>query len=238
VIIQSIGRLAPCCRVILTRAGQLQREGSKRKACFLLAAWLLWIPLTHAQGVGASGIIRGTITDPTGGLIPNVNVTVAGPQTGLQRSVVTDSSGQYQFFALPPATYSVTARISGFATEISKGVVVPIGETVITDFHLSVSTVTAEIVVNGVPPVSDLCSILQCSRNCRSLSQPAAWLYRSRCETRDTAGRETDVLSRNVCSNKVTLAHQQPPRQLGFSHWSSSPSVLNVDLRLLWRATC
>jgi Carboxypeptidase regulatory-like domain len=156
VIIQSIGRLAPCCRVsfILTRAGQLQREGgSKRKACFLLAAWLLWIPLTYAQGVGASGIIRGTITDPTGGLIPNVNVTVADPQTGLQRTVVTDSSGQYQFFGLPPATYSVTARISGFATEVSKGVVVPIGETVITDFHLSVSTVTTEIVVNDVPPV-------------------------------------------------------------------------------------
>ena len=111
------------------------------------------IPLTYAQGVGASGIIRGTITDPTGGLIRNVNVTVADPQTGLQRSVVTDSSGQYQFFALPPATYTVTARISGFATEISKGVVVPIGETVITDFHLSVSTVTTEIVVNDVPPV-------------------------------------------------------------------------------------
>jgi hypothetical protein len=122
VIIQSIGRLAPCCRVILNRAGQLRREGgSKRKVCFVLAAWLLWIPLTYAQGVGASGIIRGTITDPTGGLIPNVNVTVADPQTGLQRTVVTDSSGQYQFFGLPPATYSVTARISGFATEISKG---------------------------------------------------------------------------------------------------------------------
>jgi len=152
VIIQSIGRLAPCCWVIsiLTRVGQLRPEGV---ACFLFAAWLQWIPLTYAQGVGASGIIRGTVTDPTGGLIPGVNVTVADPQTGLQRTVVTDSSGQYQFFGLPPATYSVTARISGFATEISRGVVVPIGETVITDFHLSVSTVTAEIVVNDVPPV-------------------------------------------------------------------------------------
>ena len=82
--------------------------------CFLLAAWLLWVPLTYAQGVGASGVLRGTVTDPTGGVIPNANVTVADPQTGLQRTAVTDSSGQYQFSALPPSTYSVTVRMNGF----------------------------------------------------------------------------------------------------------------------------
>ena len=154
--IQSIGTLAPFCWLnsTLTRARRLPLEaGGSKKTCFLLAAWLLWVPLAFAQGVGSSGVIRGTVTDPTGGVIPNVNVTVADPQTGLQRTAVTDSSGQYQFAGLPPSTYSVTARMNGFATEISKGVLVPIGETVISDFHLSVSTVTAEVVVNEAPPV-------------------------------------------------------------------------------------
>jgi hypothetical protein len=85
-------------------------------------------------------------------VVPDANVTVADPQTGLQRTAVTGSTGQYQFSDLPPTTYDVTVRASGFATEISKGVVVPIGETVMADFRLSVSTVTAEIVVNEAPP--------------------------------------------------------------------------------------
>ncbi len=134
--IQSIGRLASVSRLI-----------------FLLAVSLLWVPFTYAQGVGSSGVLRGTVTDPTGGVIPNANVTVADPQTGLQRTAVTDSGGQYQFSALPPSTYSVTVRTNGFATEVSNGVVIPLGETVLADFHLSVSTVTAEVVVNETPPV-------------------------------------------------------------------------------------
>ena len=136
--IQSIGRLAPVGWLIST---------------LTLTAGLLWVPFTHAQGVGASGVIRGTVTDPTGGVIPNANVTAADPQTGLQRTAVTDSGGLYQFSGLPPSTYSVTVRTNGFATEVSNGVVVSIGETILADFHLSVSTVTAEVVVNETPPV-------------------------------------------------------------------------------------
>jgi hypothetical protein len=156
VIIQSIGRLAPVGWLIsnLTPGRRLRlRAAAGKKACFLLAAWLLWAPFTYAQGVGSSGVIRGTVTDPTGGVIPNANVTVADPQTGLQRTAVTDSGGQYQFSGVPPSTYSVTVRMNGFATEVSKGVVVPLGETVLADFHLSVSTVTTEVVVNETPPV-------------------------------------------------------------------------------------
>src|SRR3984957_4218672 len=138
VTIQSISRLAPVGWLIST---------------LTLTAGLLWVPFTHAQGVGASGVIRGTVTDPTGGVIPNANVTAADPQTGLQRTAVTDSGGLYQFSGLPPSTYSVTVRTNGFATEVSKGVVVSIGETILADFHLSVSTVTAEVVVNETPPV-------------------------------------------------------------------------------------
>jgi hypothetical protein len=154
---QFISTAAPIYRLIstLTRA-RLCSSGSPKKSCLLLAAWMLWVPLTYAQGVGASGVIRGTVTDPTGGVIPNANVTVADAQNGLQRTAVTDSSGQYQFSGLPPTTYSVTVRTTGFATEISNGVLVPIGETVITDFHLKVSTVTAEVVVNEAPPVIEV----------------------------------------------------------------------------------
>ena len=106
-----------------------------------------------AQGVGASGDIRGTATDPTGALVPNVKITVADKQTGLQRIVTTDTSGQYHVTALPPATYDVSAQLAGFANTLTTGVVVPIGQTVVADFQLKVSTVAMEVVVTGTPPV-------------------------------------------------------------------------------------
>ena len=108
---------------------------------------------TNAQGVGASGDIRGTTTDPTGAVVPNVKITVADKQTGLQRVVNTDNSGEFHVTALPPSTYEVSAQIAGFATSTTTGVIVPIGQTVVTDFQLKVSSVAMDVVVTGTPPV-------------------------------------------------------------------------------------
>jgi hypothetical protein len=130
---------------------------SLRRSASLIAALAVLLlglaPSGSAQGVGASGDIRGTATDPTGAVVPNVKVTVADKQTGLQRIVNTDASGQYHVTALPPATYDVSAQMAGFATSVTTGVMVPIGQTVISDFQLKVSSVAADIVVTGAPPV-------------------------------------------------------------------------------------
>jgi len=47
---------------------------------------------------------------------------------------VSDENGQYEFTGLPPAAYRLTAKISGFQTEILRDVVVTVGQTVILDF--------------------------------------------------------------------------------------------------------
>ncbi len=154
----SIGQPAFFGRLIraLTHSQLVPLEGGRIRLLFaacLFCVPLLFVPPTFGQGVGSSGVIRGTVTDPTGGVVPNANVTAVDPQTGLQRTAATDSSGQFQFGGLPPSNYDMTVRMNGFATEISKGVVVPIGQTVIADFQLKVSAVTAEVVVNEAPPV-------------------------------------------------------------------------------------
>lgn len=53
----------------------------------------------------------------------------------------TDGGGQYQITGVEPATYDVTAQMTGFATELRKGVAVAIGQTVTIDFRLKVSQV-------------------------------------------------------------------------------------------------
>ncbi|MGA9511133.1 MAG: TonB-dependent receptor [Candidatus Sulfotelmatobacter sp.] len=116
--------------------------------CFALA-----LLLAHAQGVGNSGEITGTVTDSSGGVLVKSTVTVADTQTGLKRSVETNSIGRFRVPGLSPATYDISAEMAGFATEIRKGVTVAVGQTVLSDFKLSPSKVATVIQVTDQPPV-------------------------------------------------------------------------------------
>ncbi len=108
----------------------------------------------RAQGVGSSGNITGTVTDPSGGVMPKSDGGCRGSRarnqihSGHARAVVT-----YRLTGLPPATYTLTARMSGFQTEVLKGVVVNVGETTIADIHLSIASSATQVEVNAEPPV-------------------------------------------------------------------------------------
>src|SRR5580704_9430425 len=107
----------------------------------------------RAQGVGASGNITGTVTDPSGGVVASATVVAEEPSRGLRFTEVSDTNGQYRFTGLPPASYTVTARSSGFQTQVLKGVIVNVGITTIADVHLAVATAATQVEVNAEPPV-------------------------------------------------------------------------------------
>ncbi len=109
--------------------------------------------LAHARGVGASGDISGTVTDPSGAVVPNATVTATEAEKGLKRTSLSDNRGEYHFTALPPASYEVSAQISGFQTAVYKGVIVNVGQTVVLDFHLKVSQTSEQVEVTTEAPV-------------------------------------------------------------------------------------
>jgi hypothetical protein len=125
--------------------------------CLLALAVTVFIPIecAYAQGAGASGDIKGTVFDPNHAAVPNTKILVVATQTGLQRSVLTDSSGEYRVSGLTPTTYDVTAEFQGFETATQKSITVRVGETVVVDFQLSVSTVTARMLVPWEVPFVD-----------------------------------------------------------------------------------
>ena len=111
--------------------------------------------VAYGQGVGASGDLRGTVTDPTGAVVPKATVLVEDTEKGIRRTSITDDSGGYEVPGLQPGTYRITARISGFQTEVIKDVTVNVGQTVILDFHLKISPGSETVEVNTEPPVVD-----------------------------------------------------------------------------------
>lgn len=106
----------------------------------ILASILLTTGFAFAQGVGSSGNIRGTVTDPAGAVIPKASVTAEDVEKGIGRTGITDDNGRYELTGLPPATYRVTVKVAGFQTEVLKDVNVNVGQTVIVDFHMKISS--------------------------------------------------------------------------------------------------
>lgn len=121
-------------------------------ACALLCLFLA-ARIAHGQGVGASGNISGTVTDPSGAAIPHVAITALETDRGIRYTSASDEAGRYEFVGLPPAAYDVTAQVSGFQTVVQKGVVVTVGGAAIVDFQLKVATAAQTVEVSAQPPV-------------------------------------------------------------------------------------
>src|SRR5665213_2681343 len=90
---------------------------------------LLWVPsMLLAQSAG-TGALTGTITDPTGAVVPNVTVTLISADTNQVRTAMTGADGSYKFSLLPPGTYRVRFAATGFKTSEIGGVAINVTET-------------------------------------------------------------------------------------------------------------
>ena len=113
-----------------------------------VAGFTLWMPALLSQSAGTGGL-TGTVTDPSGAVVPNVNVTLTSADTNQVRTAITSSDGTYKFSLLPPGTYNVRFSGSGFkASEIS-GVVINVTETPVVDRALEVGAQSDQITVEA-----------------------------------------------------------------------------------------
>ena len=119
----------------------------------ILVVLVLLTGLVYAQGVGASGDIKGTVTDPSGAIVSGANVTVTDVAKGTKHNVTTDATGVYHVVGLLPSTYSVSVSKAGFQSEIAKAVPVIIGQTATMNFQLKVSQVSESVEVTAEVPV-------------------------------------------------------------------------------------
>src|SRR5713101_3056582 len=75
------------------------------------------IVLSFAVGVNAQtfrGAINGTVTDPSGGVVPNAAVKATESTTGVDHTTTTTSEGQFSFQDIALGFYKVTVAASGF----------------------------------------------------------------------------------------------------------------------------
>jgi hypothetical protein len=92
--------------------------------------------LTCAQ----EATIVGTVTDPSGAIVPNVTITITNVKTGAIRTLTTNDVGQYVAPGLPIGTYDLKAEASGFKLEESKGIVLNVNDRIRVDFQMKMGT--------------------------------------------------------------------------------------------------
>jgi hypothetical protein len=93
--------------------------------------------------------IVGTVTDPSGAVIPDVQVTVANADRGFTRRVVSDSAGEYTAPRVPIGNYVITLEKTGFQKLVRSGITVQVGQTLRVDLQLQVGSSAQEVVVNA-----------------------------------------------------------------------------------------
>ena len=117
------------------------------------AAFLLPTGMSFASG--ATGSLVGNISDATGAVIAGATVSATNLSTGISRSTVTSSTGDYDIVLLRPGTYEVTIRQAGFAPVIFEDIHVDVDQIVRVDAQLRVEAKTEQVVVTDEIPLLD-----------------------------------------------------------------------------------
>ena len=130
-----------------------------RMLCVSLLVSLLFCGIAanvHAQVAG--GTISGTVTDSSGRVINNVQITITNVATGITRDLTTNDEGFYSAPNLLPGTYEAKFSAKGFNTEARKGIDLTVGASVGLDQTMRVGSVAVTVVVQSEVPAVQLSS--------------------------------------------------------------------------------
>src|SRR5579871_321608 len=132
-------------------------SGFVRRGCVLFVALSFLILGLSAIGFGQelAATLNGTVSDPTGALVPSATIVVHNDDTGADvRSVATTGTGSYNITNLPAGRYTVTVNSPGFQTYIAKGVILNVAEKHTLDVQLKAGQVSEKVeVIAGDTPI-------------------------------------------------------------------------------------
>src|SRR5271155_767791 len=105
-----------------------------------------------------TGTITGTVTDASGAVVSRAAVTVKNTGTGIQKSLVSDSSGRFVASSLPFGSYVVTVQASGFAETKSEPIALNVGAMVNLNLEVAVAASQESVQVTGTQTTVDTSS--------------------------------------------------------------------------------
>ena len=129
--------------------------GSVQKQFWMLvtlAGLALLVP-TLALAQSYTGSVTGLVTDPSGAVVPNVQVRLVDEDKGFSFSATSDSAGRYVFRQVPPGSYKITVEAQGFRAETRSGIKLDVSQNVTVDFTLQVGATNQTVEISEAAPL-------------------------------------------------------------------------------------
>ena len=141
-----MSRTARCPRLRILASSSI-------KIARVFAAGLLAILIAPALHAQMSAALSGSVTDPSGAAVAAAQVTATNVDTDVSRTSVTDSSGRYQFVAVPLGSYEVRVKKDGFAEAVRSGIHLVLGQDAIANVRLKIGQVSQQVKVQEDVPI-------------------------------------------------------------------------------------
>jgi hypothetical protein len=106
----------------------------------LLGLVVLMLVSVGASFAQSTATLAGTVTDPTGAVVPGASVKVRSLTTNVLRETVSDSSGDYVVPSLQPGDYEIRTTAAGFGTSVIKSVTLMVDQSVTANVKLNVQS--------------------------------------------------------------------------------------------------
>lgn len=131
----------------------MRRSGARAWTLCVLAAAVL-APSLFAQLY--TGSVGGTVTDPSGAVVPNAKVTLTDIAKNQAQEQTTDANGNFVFRNVAPSTYSLRVETAGFTPYLRESFAVTVNQNVTIPVTLTVQAAgqTVEVVEGGAPLIS------------------------------------------------------------------------------------
>src|SRR5712672_3151999 len=113
---------------------------------------------SHAGAQTSGATLSGTVTDQSGGVVPQATISIKSIVTGIVRTNTTNTAGFYVSPNILPGTYEVRAEAQGFSSEVQTSITLTVGEQQILNFSLTVGKMTQTVEVNTEAPAVELAS--------------------------------------------------------------------------------
>src|ERR1700761_6541063 len=118
---------------------------------FVLSICLLGMPILMKAQTQTTGAIVGRVTDSSGAVIPNAEVTLTSKATGIATVVTTNPTGDYRFNLVLPGEYQLRFAAKGFKTSVPPDHTVTVTETNTLNLALSAGGEQETVEVSSTP---------------------------------------------------------------------------------------
>ncbi len=127
---------------------------SRRLLVAFLLLTFLFLRSTSLRAQGYASI-AGTVTDPSGAVVPSATVTATQTATGRITTVISGKDGAFVFPALLPSDYSISVSMAGFRNYTQSGIVLEADQALTVNVQLQVGSAAAVVTVNAAAPQVD-----------------------------------------------------------------------------------